>query len=51
MSGKNFNKVITSLPVIKLIQKELSKMTDTKIWENEVLEMIETMIISKNEGK
>lgn len=40
MSGNNFKKVLTSQPVIKVIQKELSKASGIKIGENDISEML-----------
>jgi hypothetical protein len=40
MSGNNFKKVLTSQPVLKVIQKELSKASGIKIWENDISVML-----------
>ena len=42
-SGKNFKKVITSQAVVKVIQRELAKATNTKIGESDILEMLEDL--------
>ena len=40
MSGNNFKKVLTSQPVLKVIQKELSKASGIKIGENDISTML-----------
>jgi predicted type IV restriction endonuclease len=40
MSGTNFKKVLTSQPVLKVIQKELSKASGIKIGENDISKML-----------
>ena len=40
MSGSNFKKVLISQPVLKVIQRELSKVSGIKIGENDISEML-----------
>lgn len=40
MSGNNFKKVLTSQPVLKVIQRELSKASWIKVWENDISTML-----------
>lgn len=47
MSGSNFKKVLTSQPVVKVIQKELAKASGIKVGENDISGMISDLFECK----